>query len=262
VRPDGPSGASDAFREAAVEPWEPERFERVDGGDLRSTAKGAVGRGRRRADEPPPPARSEVADEIARDTGVAMGAKLAQRVADAGRAFERERYDDARRILLPLIRQTPGAPIVRELMGLIWYRLGRWSDAITELEAFRSLTGSTEQHPVLADSYRALRRYDEVEALWAELREASPSAELVAEGRIVVAGSMADRGDLASAIRLIGPSVARVKRPRAHQLRLLYVLADLYERAGDVPRARALFDRLLAADGSFADAPARRRALG
>ena len=40
----------------------------------------------------------------------------------------------------------------------------------------------------------ALRRRSRT--LWHELREASPSAELVAEGRIVFAGSLADRGEL------------------------------------------------------------------
>ena len=75
--------------------------------------------------------------------------------------------------------------------------MGQWNAAIKELEAFRSLTGSTEQHPVLADCYRAQKRWARVDELWEELRAASPSADLVAEGRIVVAGSLADRGRLA-----------------------------------------------------------------
>ena len=114
---------------------------------------------------------------------------------------------------------------------------------------------------MLADCYRALGRYDAVEALWHELREASPSAELVAEGRIVYAGSLADRGLVREAIAEIEPAVRKVRSPQEHHLRLLYVLADLYERAGDQPRARSLFDRVVAADPGFADAAARRRAL-
>ena len=50
-----------------------------------------------------------------------------------------------------------------------------------------------------------------------------------------------------------------MQAPRDHHLRLLYVLGDLYERAGDVPRARTLFDRVVAADPDFADAGRRRR---
>ncbi len=87
------------------------------------------------------------------------------------------------------------------------------------------------------------------------------SAELVAEGRIVYAGSLADRGEIERAIAEIEPAVRRVKVPRYHHLRLLYVLGDLYERAGDAPHARLLFDQVLAVDPSFGDAAARRRQL-
>ena len=38
-----------------------------------------------------------------------------------------------------------------------------------------------------------------------------------------------------------------------HHLRRAYALADLYERSGDVPQARALFGQLLRADPEFLD---------
>src|SRR5438552_2638650 len=128
-------------------------------------------------------------------------------------------------------------------------------------EAFRRLTGSTEQHPVLADCYRALKRYREVEALWEELRETSPSAELVAEGRIVAAGALADQRAYDRAIRMLEAGVRNPKRIKLHHVRVLYVLADVVERAGDVPRARQLFRRVADADPEFADVQARIRAL-
>ena len=53
-----------------------------------------------------------------------------------------------------------------ELFGLTLYRLGQWKDAADHLEAFRELSGSTEQHPVLADCYRALGRWNDVDAMW------------------------------------------------------------------------------------------------
>ena len=56
---------------------------------------------------------------------------------------------------------------------------------------------------MLADCYRALRQWPQVEELWDELREASPDAELVTEGRIVMAGSLADRDRVVDAIRLL-----------------------------------------------------------
>lgn len=201
-------------------------------------------------------------EELAPEVGGATAPKLAVRLADASRAFEAERFLEARRILNQLVKRAPRSAAVRELLGLTQYRLGKWADAARELEAFRELTGSTEQHPVLADCYRALGRYAEVEDLWRELREVSPSPDLVAEGRIVWAGTLADQGELRRAIAEVEVSTRRIKAVRRpHHLRLLYVLGDLYERAGDVPRARAAFDRVLAAAPDFADAAARRRAL-
>ncbi len=101
--------------------------------------------------------------------------RFESRLKDGARAFSRERYDDARRILRPLAEQAPAAESVRELLGLTYYRLGRWKEARRELEAFRDLADSAEQHPVLADCYRALGRHDKVDELWEELRSASPA---------------------------------------------------------------------------------------
>jgi len=147
-------------------------------------------------------------------------------------------------------------------MGLVLYRLGRWKEAITQLEAFRELSGSTEQHPVLADCHRALGHWDDVATLWAELGEASPSAELVVEGRLVIAGSHADRGELATAIRILEQNWRVPKRPQPHHLRRAYALADLYERAGRTPRARELFRWVAEHSPDLADVKARVKALG
>jgi hypothetical protein len=52
-----------------------------------------------------------------------------------------------------------------------------------------------------------------------------------------------------------------VRRPQERQLRQWYALADLYERAGDVLRARDLFSRISAADPEAFDVRSRLRAL-
>nr|MDQ3757492.1 tetratricopeptide repeat protein [Actinomycetota bacterium] len=148
------------------------------------------------------------------------------------------------------------------LHGLTLYRMGRWREAIKELEAFRSLTGSYDQHPVLADCHRALRQWRSVERLWEDLRQGSPAGEVVVEGRIVMAGAKADRGDIGGAVALLEKARTDVKRPKLHHLRLWYALADLYERAGDIPRARELFRRVLDHDREFADAAERMAGLG
>jgi tetratricopeptide (TPR) repeat protein len=269
VAPPPADGAARRSREperSAPEPWEPEEWVR-DVDPLRHGASDAVARGARPAGSAPPPRRrrapAQIAAELAQAVGERRAPKLEQRLVEAARAFERGRAQDAHRIVRPLADQAPDVPAVRELAGLALYRLGRWAQAISHLEAFGRLTSSVEQHPVLADSYRALGRHAKVEALWDELRRASPGPELVTEGRIVMAGSLADRGELAKAIALLerGP-VAPRRRPAQHHLRLWYALADLYERAGDAPRARQLFTRIAAVDPDLADTADRLHALG
>ncbi|MGH9185142.1 MAG: tetratricopeptide repeat protein [Acidimicrobiales bacterium] len=275
VGPRSPARASEAWQAAAPRPdsqspaWEPERWVQDD--DVRQEANRAVKRAERtiparrtppRSQQRKAPVAAGLLEDFPTPAGRATAPKLAQRLAEAGRAFERERYPEARKLLRPLLDQTPRSAAVRELYGLTLYRLGKWREAIRELEAFRTLTASTEQHPVLADCYRALGRWTEAEQLWDELRAASPSAELVAEGRIVAAGALADQGKVSDAIQLLERGLGAPRRPKEHHLRLRYALADLYERAGDVPRARELFGKVAATDADFADAAERLRSLG
>jgi tetratricopeptide (TPR) repeat protein len=202
-----------------------------------------------------------VVDELAAAAGPNRGAKLVARIADATYAYERERYQEARRILRALSEEVPESAAVRELYGLVLYRTGQWTQAAKQLESYRDLSGSFDQHPVLADCYRAMRRYDEAEAVWEDLRAASPGGDLVAEGRIVAAGCLADQGDLTGAIGVLEAGTRRVKHPQGRHLRQWYALADLYERAGDMPRARDLFARVSREDPEAFDVRQRLRAL-
>jgi tetratricopeptide (TPR) repeat protein len=224
--------------------------------DLATGREGSPSPGGHRKKLPRP-----VVDELAKVAGADRGAKLANRIADATYAYEKERYQEARRILRGLSDEVPASATVRELYGLVLYRTGQWVAAARQLETFRELSGSYDQHPVLADCYRALHRYDDAEAVWNDLREASPSGDLVAEGRIVAAGCKADQGDLAGAITMLEKAARKVAKPQDRHLRQWYALADLYERAGDVPRARDLFNRVASVDPDAFDVRGRIRAL-
>jgi len=203
-----------------------------------------------------------VADELASAAGAERARRLAGRLADGIRAFERDHFADARQILQPVADETPTVASVRELLGLTYYRLGQWRQAVRELDAYAELSSSTSSHPVLADANRALGRHERVGELWEEMRLASHDPSTVTEGRIVAAGSLADQGRLGDAIELLEHGRLSAKHPEDHHLRLWYALADLYERAGEVPRARDLFERVARHDPDFVDAAARRRALG
>jgi len=221
-----------------------------------SKANGSAGKGRgtRRA-------ASGAAPVAQRPKPVRDGARFQEALSRGVRALDRGYENEALRILRPYRELFPDHVELRELLGLTYYRLGKWNAAQKELDVYVGLTGSTEQHPVLMDIARALGKYKKVEQLWEELRAVSPGAEIVTEGRIVSAGALADQGKLEQAIKVLERAPANPRRILPHHLRLWYTLADLHERAGDIPAARALFRKISAQDPSFVDVAERLAAL-
>ena len=131
-----------------------------------------------------------------------------------------------------------------------------------ELEAYAELSDAVDQNPVLMDCYRAQRRWRKVETAWEELAAVSPSGDVVAEGRIVYAGALADQGRIDDALALLRKRADVIRDPKEYHLRLWYALADLEERAGNLARARELFDRVRQADPQYVDVAERCAALG
>ncbi len=249
---------------AAPEPFAAEQW--IDEGSVRDAADAATQRatgakrstGRRAAktlDE-------QTLGGLDRAVGSKRAARLADMLAQARDALERDRYEESRRLARTVTREAPDVAEAQEVAGLAAYRLGRWREAVAALEAARAITGGIRNHAVLADCYRAQRKYRQVEELWLEVREMSPAPELMAEARIVAAGALADQGDLAGAIRTMGTIGSRTRKVHEYHLKQWYVLADLYDRSGDVVRARQLFETVLHHDPDYADATARLRGLG
>ena len=198
--------------------------------------------------------RVDLAVALSRKLGAEQGQWAHGEVKKAAAAFAREHHMDALSHLRPVMdTEAADVPEVRELYGLVLYRLGRWRTAARALEAFASLTRSCEQAPVLADCYRAMERWDKVEDLWDELRRESPSADLVTEGRIVAAGALADQGRLADGVALLADGWRTPRNPQEFHLRRAYALADLYDRGGDQPAARRLFAWIDRNEPDYAD---------
>ncbi len=187
--------------------------------------------------------------------------RLLRRVGEAGEHFLADRFGEVDDLLRPMIKKYPQIPELHELYGLTLYRLGRWSDALERLQHFCDVTGDIDQYPVMADCYRALGDVKLVRRLWDELRVAGPDAAIMTEGRIVMAGTMADIGDVAGGIRLLEQGPLKPKKPRDHHVRLWYALADLYERAGDHQRARRGFERIDQVEPGYADVSGRLDSL-
>jgi tetratricopeptide (TPR) repeat protein len=250
--------------EVAPPAWEREQW--IDEGSLREEASKAAQRAATeaapRGREPRTELAPEVAEELTRVAAVNRQARYKERLASAAEALDRGRFADARRMVQGVVRDLPEMAFGHEISGLASYRLGQWRKAAAELETARLLDGTVNHHAVLMDCYRALRRYHEVDILWRELREASPAPALLAEGRIVAAGALADQDDLPGALSTMAKALEVPKKPRDYHLRQWYVLADLLDRSGDVIKARRYFGLVAAADPEFADVKERLRTLG
>ena len=138
----------------------------------------------------------------------------------------------------------PASPRCTRWPGWSNYRLGRWRDAVKELEAAQALNPRVDLLPVLADSYRALKRWSDVERIWTTVREISPAHDVLAEARIVAAGAQADRGDLAGALRTMAkvparPRQARPRPPPASVVRARRPARPRRRSAGGGPLVRA-----------------------
>lgn len=190
--------------------------------------------------------------------------KLVETMGKAAEAYDRNRYEEAARLANRLAEAVPEVPAVRELAGLASYRASLFGPASTHLEAYRTLAQDPDYLPLEMDAARARGRRTRVEALFEELRGASPDPDTLAEGRIVLAASMADRARLKEAIELLESSGAAKPRrnPGERHLRQWYLLGDLYDKSGDVPRARGFFEMVASVDPTAYDVPERLAELG
>lgn len=253
--PRDPAAERQKIESRELEQW-------VDEGSIRAEAEAATRRAappRQRAERSLDP---ELIAEIQASTDPKRAARLAERLTAASSALDRERYEEARRMAASLVRELPAVAAVHEVAGLAAYRTGRWRQAVASLELAQELRPDPALLPVIADSYRAMRRWNEVDRVWAQVRAASPPHEVMAEARIVAAGALADRGELREAIALLSAATKPPKRVRDHHLRQWYVLADLYDRAGDPVAAARWFGEVARRDPGYADVRDRLRALG
>ena len=243
-----------------TEQWIDEGSERREATDAaRRAASNDAPPAKRR---PPMPLDPEVSAELTDALGSQRGARLSERLAQASEALDRERFQEARRIATAIAKEAPSVAAAHELVGLSSYRLGKYKQAVAALQSAQDLHSNPALLPVIADCHRAQGRWTAVDAVWSEIKEASPSHDIMAEGRMVAAGALADQDDLRGALAVMEPATKRPKAVRDFHLRQWYVLADLYDRLGDPISARRWFTAILEFDDDFADVRDRLRGLG
>jgi len=248
------------IEERTTEQW-------IDEGSVRREASDAARRAGAGGAEPqqrrvPKPLDPEVAAELSAALGSQRGARLTERLAQASEALDRERFQEARRIATAIAKEAPSVAAAHELVGLASYRLGLYKQAVSALEVAQELHSNPALLPVIADCQRAQRRWAAVDRVWGEIKAASPSHDVMAEGRMVAAGALADQGELRAALAVMEPALKRPKAVREFHLRQWYVLADLYDQTGDPISAKRWFSAILEFDDEFGDVRDRLRSLG
>lgn len=203
----------------------------------------------------------DVTKELRATARPGKGDLLVKVFADAAGAYLDDDYDEAIRQGEQAKHMALRAVAPRELLGLAYYRAGRWQEAARELAAFRRLSGTPDQNPTLADCYRALEKPQRAVELCNEVTAAS-GPETYYEANIVAAGALADLGRLDEAIARLEALELQPENAEEHHLRAWYALADLLERRGRFTQAREWFEAVASADPEATDAPQRARRVG
>jgi tetratricopeptide (TPR) repeat protein len=203
----------------------------------------------------------EVSDEIARVTKPTRVKDALSRLARATELLERGDSGAAVAEAQKAKEASPRSPAVREVLGMALYGQGRWQDAITELKAYRRMSGRADQNHIIADCLRGLGRpADAIPLTEEELRAAVPNAAK-AEAVIVAASALADQERYPEALAFLGRARTRDDVAEDYTLRLWYVKGDILQRAGRRKEAAAEFGKIVRHDAGAFDAAERLAAL-
>ena len=152
---------------------------------------------------------------------------------------------------------APRSGAVREILGLAYYQAERYREAVAEVQTYRRLTGRQDQNHIAADSYRALGQADKAVSLATdELRSKAPAAAR-AEAAVVGASALADQERYEEALALIRRFRTDPDEARPFDLRVWYVMADIYEQAGRTREAIEMFRRVFRHDAAAFDVAER-----
>ena len=171
------------------------------------------------------------------------------------------------RVALPHLQylkaRLPRTGFIREALGVALYLTESYKDALSELQAFRRLTGSVDQNHLMADCIRAVGDGEHrIPGLIEEMENAeeAPADAARYEGRIVWASWLADTGDVGAGRAVLTDILEEAVADDdvdEHRLRLWYVAGDLAQRAEDYATARRWFGRITEVARGFFDTEER-----
>lgn len=199
----------------------------------------------------------ELTAELRATARPGKGEILVKVFADAVAAFAAGDLDEAIRLGEQSKHIALRAVPAREFLGLAYYHAGRWQEAQRELAAFRRLSGSDSQNPVLADAYRAMGKPEKAVELCDQMDPRTVEPAAFYEGAIVAAGALADMGRVDEGIERLKRLELSPPMAEAHHVRAWYVLGDLLERRGRFTQAKEWFEAVVSADPDGTDASER-----
>jgi tetratricopeptide (TPR) repeat protein len=174
-------------------------------------------------------------------------------INEAIEAYQAGNYEDAATLAERAKNEAPRSGRIRELLGLSYYRSGRWHDALRELLTYRRLTGRKDQNHLIADCYRADERIDKALHTINEVSQNEVPLEIWSELLIVAASTIAESGDISRALAQLARTDLKPRKVEPYHLRLWYVRADLLEKAGRSAEARREWETIAAEDPTFFD---------
>jgi tetratricopeptide (TPR) repeat protein len=133
---------------------------------------------------------------------------------------------------------------------------------LTELQAYRRISGRHDHNHVIADCQRALGHPDKaVELVQEALRDRGVALEVKAEGIVVASSALADLGRFDEALAMLRRAKTDAEVGRDPALRIWYVTGDVLQRAGRPAEALAEFRKVARHDAMAFDVPERIAAL-
>jgi tetratricopeptide (TPR) repeat protein len=156
---------------------------------------------------------------------------------------------------------APRSGAVREVLGMALYQAERFREALSELQAYRRITGRVDQNHLIADCHRALGAPQKALPPVQEALVARISDEVRAEAAVVGGAALADLGRYDEALTLLRKFSTNTEVARPHDLRVWYVTGDVLERAGRKAEAAQEFRRIMRHDPGAHDAAERLAAL-
>jgi hypothetical protein len=173
----------------------------------------------------------------ARADDVALALSVGSDAIDVGR------IDVALEALTWAKHEASRVAVIREALGVARYLDEDFAGALTELQAYRRISGRVDQNHLIADSLRAVGRDTDriIEPLEELLADDRVPDDRRAEAIIIWAATLADDGDLEGARALLRRHLGRdgASEGATHDLRVRVLAAELADRAGDAAEARA-----------------------